>query len=74
MTNKEIAIAAVKEGIIKPTLISAYAFIDAWSYLLFGKHPERLDSRGIYECIRPSYMSYKDMQEVRRMADGEDRE
>lgn len=65
MTNKELAIAVVKWGIIHPTLISAYAFIDAWSYLLFARHAERLGSGGIgvYEYRK---------HEVRRMSDGED--
>lgn len=47
----------IKEGIIRPTLASAYTFIDAWSYLFFGQHPEHLNRRGIYEFIKPQYVS-----------------
>lgn len=47
----------IKEGIIRPTLVSAYAFMDAWSYLFFGQHPEHLNKRGIYEFMKPSYVS-----------------
>ena len=57
MNNGEMAITIIKEGIIRPTLVSAYTFVDAWSYLLFAKHPEHLNKRGIYAFMKPSYGS-----------------
>lgn len=61
MKTSEIAIAVIKEGIIKPTFASAYTFLDAWSYLLFGQNLERLNTRGVgvyeYKSIRPSYVT-----------------
>lgn len=35
-TKKEIAIAVVKEGIIRPAILSNYIFINTWHRLLFG--------------------------------------
>lgn len=56
-SGMEMTITVIKEGIIRPTLVSAYAFMDAWSYLFFGQHPEHLNKRGIYEFMKPSYGS-----------------
>lgn len=56
-SGMEMVITIIKEGIIRPTLVSAYAFTDAWSYLLFGQHPEHLNKRGIYEFMKTSYAS-----------------
>lgn len=57
MDNRVTAITIIKEGIIRPTLVSAYAFMDAWSYLFFGQHPEHLNKRGIYEFMKNCYVS-----------------
>lgn len=35
-TKKEMAIAVVKEGIIRPAILSNYIFINTWNRLLFG--------------------------------------
>ena len=35
-TKKEMAIAVVKEGIIRPAILSNYIFINTWHKLLFG--------------------------------------
>lgn len=56
-SGMEMTITVIKEGVIRPTLVSAYAFMDAWSYLFFGQHPEHLNKRGIYEFMKPSYGS-----------------
>lgn len=56
-SGMEMTITVIKEGIIRPTLVSAYAFMDAWSYLLFAQHPEHLNKRGIYAFMKPSYDS-----------------
>lgn len=37
--TKEAIIAVAKEGIAKPVIESAYAWLDAWDRLLFGPRP-----------------------------------
>lgn len=37
--TKEVIIAVAKEGIAKPAIESAYAWLDAWDRLLFGPRP-----------------------------------
>lgn len=37
--TKEIIIGVIKEGIAKPAIESAYAWLDAWDRLLFGQKP-----------------------------------
>lgn len=37
--TKEIIIGVVKEGIVRPAIESAYAWLDAWDRLLFAPRP-----------------------------------
>ena len=39
--TKEVIIAVAKEGIAKPAIESAYAWLDAWDRLLFGPRATR---------------------------------
>ena len=54
-SKKEIAIAVIKEGFIRPTILSNYIFINSWYKLLFGTDICNIGVRDVNEYNKMRY-------------------